>query len=64
MMAKFTDQKKTNAKTPQFRVRSTLIAGESVDACLRNVDYWQKVYVDKCKKQGVDVTPYLQSYTS
>ena len=63
-MAKSAKPKKTNKNTPQFRVRSTLIAGESVDACLNNVDYWQKVYVDKCKKQGVDVTPYLQSYSS
>ena len=64
MMSKFTNLKKEHKIVPQFRVRSTLIAGESVDACLNNVDYWQKVYVDKCKKQGVDVTPYLQTYTS
>ena len=62
-MEQSSNPRKNKACTPQFRVRSTLIAGESVDACLNNVDYWQKVYVDKCAKQGVDVTPYLQSYT-
>ena len=63
-MAKSTISKNMKTNAPQFRVRSTVTAGESVDACLNNVDYWQKVYVDKCKKQGVDVTPYLQSYTT
>jgi len=42
---------------PQFQVRSNLVAGESVEACLKNVDYWQKAYIDKCAKQGVIVTP-------
>jgi len=62
-MAKSSKTMKNNPYTPQFRVRSTLIAGASVDACLNNVAYWQKIYTDKCKKQGVDVTPYVQSYT-
>jgi hypothetical protein len=48
---------KKSYKKPQFQVRSNIVAGESVDACLNNVAYWQKQYVDKCKKQGVTVYP-------
>jgi hypothetical protein len=54
-------QKNVNKQIPQFRVRSNLTAGESVDACMNNVAYWQKQYVDKCKKQGVIVR--LPSYS-
>lgn len=28
----------------QLRVRTNLRGGESVDACMRNLDYWQKQY--------------------
>lgn len=62
-MSKYKNEQSINTLTHQFRVRSKLKVGESVDACLNNVAYWQKVYTDKCKKQGVDVTPYIQSYT-
>jgi len=37
--------------TPQFHVRTDLIAGESVDACMNNLDYWRKQYYDKARKQ-------------
>ena len=37
--------------TPQFRVRTDLIAGESVDACMNNLEYWRKQYYDKARKQ-------------
>ena len=36
---------------PQFHVRTDLIAGESVDACRKNLDYWRKQYYDKARKQ-------------
>ena len=36
---------------PQFRVRTNLIAGESVDACMKNLEYWRKQYYDKARKQ-------------
>ena len=36
---------------PQFHVRTDLIAGESVDACMKNLDYWRKQYYDKARKQ-------------
>ena len=36
---------------PQFNVRTDLIAGESVDACMNNLDYWRKQYYDKARKQ-------------
>jgi hypothetical protein len=52
---------KTRHHVPQFQVRSNLIAGESVEACLKNVDYWQKQYIKKCEKQGVHVTPVSYS---
>ena len=55
-MQKFS-KKFNNRKFKQFKVRSNLAAGESVEACLNNVAYWQKQYVDKCKKQGITVTP-------
>ena len=62
-MAKLPQEEKERVLSPQFHVRSTLKVGASVDACLNNIAYWQKVYTDKCKKQGVDVTPYIQSYS-
>ena len=37
--------------TPQFHVRTDLIAGESVDACMNNLEYWRKQYYDKARKQ-------------
>jgi len=37
--------------TPQFRVRTDLIAGESVDACMNNLEYWRKQYYEKARKQ-------------
>jgi len=37
--------------TPQFRVRTDLNAGESVDACMNNLEYWRKQYYDKARKQ-------------
>ena len=37
--------------TPQFHVRTDLIAGESVDACMKNLEYWRKQYYNKVQKQ-------------
>ena len=37
--------------TPQFHVRTDLIAGESVDACMNNLEYWRKQYYNKVQKQ-------------
>jgi hypothetical protein len=42
---------KVGNDTPQFHVRTDLIAGESVDACTKNLDYWRKQYYDKARKQ-------------
>jgi len=33
---------------PQFQVRSDLSAGASLDACLKNLDYWHKEYNKMC----------------
>jgi hypothetical protein len=55
-------EKKSQTRMPctlHLRVRTNVSAGESVEACLRNVAYWQDQYVAKCKKQGYDVAvPY------
>ncbi|MDI6695296.1 MAG: hypothetical protein QME21_09630 [Anaerolineales bacterium] len=40
--------KPRRGETPQLRVRSNLSAGESLEACLRNLDYWQKAYREQC----------------
>jgi hypothetical protein len=37
--------------TPQFQVRTDLIAGESVEACMNNLEYWRKQYYNKVQKQ-------------
>ena len=37
--------------TIQFHVRTDLIAGESVDACMNNLEYWRKQYYNKVQKQ-------------
>ena len=36
------------APVPQFQVRSGLVAGASLEACLQNLEHWQKEYYDKC----------------
>ena len=36
---------------PQFHVRTDLIAGESVEACMNNLEYWRKQYYNKVQKQ-------------
>jgi hypothetical protein len=41
---------------PQFQVRSGVLAGASVDACLENLYYWQNEYYKKCG--GAKPTPY------
>jgi uncharacterized OB-fold protein len=58
---------KTNhTHVPQLRLRSDLAAGESVDACLNNLDYWTKTLETKCAKKGsgyVPPYPYYPPYT-
>lgn len=40
---------KTNHNVvPQMRLRTGLVAGESLDACQRNLDYWRKQLEQKC----------------
>lgn len=39
---------------PQLRVRSNLRGGESLDACLNNVNYWKKEYDRWLKKYQND----------
>ena len=40
---------KTNhSVVPQMHLRTGLVAGESLDACQRNLDYWRKQLEQKC----------------
>ena len=39
---------KVKPQVPQMRVRSDLSAGESVDACLNNLNYWRNQAYKKC----------------
>jgi hypothetical protein len=34
--------------SPQFQVRSGIVAGASVESCLDNLYYWQNEYYKKC----------------
>lgn len=42
---------KQDQKVPQIRVRSDLCAGESVDACLNNLNYWRNEAYKKCNQK-------------
>ena len=52
---------------PQFRLRTDLIAGESVEACQRNLDQWTRQLQQKCygrpKARGhaPGYAPYLET---
>lgn len=50
----------TNHKyTPQMKLRTGLIAGESVESCQRNLEYWRNQLALKCsKKPGGGYTGY------
>jgi hypothetical protein len=49
---------KTNHNVvPQFRLRTDLIAGESVEACLNNLDYWTKQLEKKCSRKSSGYAP-------
>lgn len=36
---------------PQLKVRSNLVAGGSLENCQQNLEYWQKIYNQKCLVQ-------------
>jgi len=44
-------EKEVIKQVPQFKVRSDLTAGESVEACLKNVEYWKNDYLKRCAYQ-------------
>ena len=58
---------KTNQSyTPQMRVRTSIAAGESIDACMRNLEYWTKQLQGKCSgRYGAQApsgyAPYLET---
>ena len=37
---------------PQMRLRTGLIAGESVEACQRNMQYWRQQLQAKCSRSA------------
>ena len=46
-----------NRAVPQMRLRTGLIAGESVEACQRNLDYWRKQLEQKCARKSSGYAP-------
>ena len=53
---------KTNHNSvPQFRVRSGLVAGESLEACQRNLDTWRKQLEQKCGRKASGYAPYKET---
>ena len=48
---------------PQLRLRTSLAAGESVQACLNNLDYWTQRLQQKCTVQryAPGYAPYLET---
>jgi hypothetical protein len=38
----------TKQPVPQFKVRSSVSAGGSVESCMKNLDYWKKAYDARC----------------
>lgn len=36
---------------PQLQVRSRVVAGYSVEACLRNLNYWRDQYYKMCGRR-------------
>jgi hypothetical protein len=32
----------------QLRVRTNMVAGESVEACMKDLDYWRNAYNERC----------------
>jgi hypothetical protein len=50
---------KTHA-VPQMRVHTNLIAGESVQACQRNLESWRKQLEQKCNRNS-GYQPYRET---
>ncbi len=46
---------------PQMRLRTGLIAGESVEACQRNLDHWRKQLEQKCARKAGGYAPYRET---
>jgi hypothetical protein len=38
----------SDRKVPQFKVRTGVSAGESVEACVNNLNYWRNELYKKC----------------
>ena len=42
---------------PQLKLRTNLVAGASVEACMNNLDHWRKQLEQKCAKKSAGYTP-------
>ena len=39
---------KQQEHAPQIKIRSSLSAGGSVEACMKNLKYWRDAYNERC----------------
>ena len=54
MMKQRMPGKKTSTEMPQLRVRTNLIAGQSVENCMDNLEYWRNTLESKCAKKAAE----------
>jgi hypothetical protein len=50
-----------NHDVPQMRLRTGLVAGESVNACMRNLDTWRRELEQKCARKAGGYAPYQET---
>jgi hypothetical protein len=55
--------KTDNNQVPQIHLRTNLVSGASVDACLNDLDYWTKQLELKCSKKGNYYYPGYPPYS-
>jgi hypothetical protein len=47
-MEKTKQMSKKEASKPALRVKSGLSAGASLNACMKNLNYWKNAYTERC----------------
>ncbi len=43
------EKQPTTRRVPQLKIRTSLVAGGSLDNCQQNLSYWQKRYNQMCR---------------
>ena len=43
------EKQPTNRRVPQLKIRTSLVAGGSLENCQQNLSYWQKRYNQMCR---------------